>query len=376
MNPLKKLSELGQYYWLDNLTRDMMNSGELQRRISEQDLGGITSNPNTFGKAIADSDAYNDDVSDYLSEGLAPATILRKLMMADVQRACDLLAPVYEASAGFNGYVSIEVDPRLARHTDLTLDAARELHEGVDRPNCYVKIPGTPEGLPAIEEALYEGIKVNITLLFSVERYREVALAYQRAMRRRLDNQLPIDQMHSVASFFLSRIDVLVDGLLDHRITPGDDVAQSDIGQMKGWTALYEARRAYAAFEDLFNQTDWKKMQEEHGGNIQQPLWASTGSKNPAYSDTLYVDSLVAKQTVTTMPESTIEAFAGQGTAKEDAIYDLVTGAADQHRHRLAQLGIPFDYISQRLEDEGIQKFIDPQDQALKIIRESEKVPA
>jgi len=375
ISPLNQLADLGQSYWLDNLTRQMMDSGKLKHRIDEEGLAGITSNPATFSKAIAKSNDYDSDIWRLFSDGLDAERILTELMISDVQRACDILHPVYERTKGVDGYVSIEVDPRLARHTEATIEAARDLFTRVDRSNCYIKIPGTPEGLPAIEQALFEGIKVNITLLFSVDRYHAVATAYQRAMQRRVSAGEPIDEMHSVASFFLSRIDVLVDQLLQHRILPRENPRETEAGLMLGKSALFEARRAYAAFEELFNQEEWKNLETNHGANLQRPLWASTSTKVPEYSDTMYVDALIADHTVSTMPESTIEAFASNGRAHPEAIRHIDLQDANKHREKLKSMGIDPGCVPQRLEDEGIQKFIDPQEAAFHAIRDTDNEP-
>lgn len=375
ISPLLQLRDLGQSYWLDNLSREMLESGALARRIEKEGLLGVTSNPATFCKAISKSDDYDADIWRLFSDGLDGEQVFTELMVRDVRRACQLFAEVYDSSGGEDGYVSIEVDPRLARHAEMTLDVARDLAQRVDQPNCLIKIPGTLEALPAIEQALAEGIKVNITLLFSMERYHAVASAYQRAMQRRVDAGESIDQMHSVASFFLSRIDVLADELLSHRLQPRDGKANAALKEMFGMTALYEARRAYAAFEELFQDPEWLRLEQNNGAQVQRVLWASTGTKNPAYSSTLYVDHLIADRTVNTMPESTIEAFANEGTPRAESIRQLALDQANRHREQLIKLGIDPGYLAQRLEDEGIQKFVEPFESAVEAIRETDNEP-
>jgi len=375
ISPLLQLQDLGQSYWLDNLSRQMLDSGSLARRIEQAGLRGVTSNPATFSAAISNSGDYDADIWRLFSDGLDGEEIFTELMVRDVRRACQLFTEVYETSGGADGYVSIEVDPRLARHSEATLEAARDLSRRVDQPNCLIKIPGTPEGLPAIEQALAEGIKVNITLLFSVERYHAVARAYQRAMQRRVDAGESIAEMHSVASFFLSRIDVLADELLSHRLLPGSGSTDSPLAGMFGMTALYEARRAYAAFEELFQDPDWLRLEQNNGSKVQRLLWASTGSKNPAYSSTLYVDHLIADRTVNTMPEATIEAFNQEGKPHPESIRRFDLHQANRHREQLIQLGIDPGRLAQRLEDEGIQKFIDPFGSAVEAIRETDNEP-
>jgi transaldolase len=355
-DPLGRLIDVGQSYWLDNLSREMLNSGALERRVVEQGLRGVTSNPKTFATSVQGGDLYDRDIRRLRQEGHSDPAIYEKLMVDDVQRGCDVLRPVYDATAGQDGFVSIEVDPRLARDTDHTLKAARHLWQTVDRPNAMIKIPGTPEGLPAIETALEEGINVNITLLFSLGRYKQVTAAHLRAMDRRRIEGKPLDSVASVASFFLSRIDVLVDELLDHRDSPAN--SRSLPASLQGRTALMAARQVYDTFRQTFAGPQWEALAKE-GARPQRPLWASTSTKNPDLPDTLYVDNLIARFTVNTMPEETIEAFADHGTLSEDAI-DRIDGNPDEHFRQLQQLGIDPDYLALRLEDEGIQKFIEP----------------
>ncbi|MGJ3243750.1 MAG: transaldolase [Opitutales bacterium] len=356
ISPLTQLIDVGQSYWLDDLSREMLNSGALERRVKEAGLRGVTSNPKTFADSVQSGDLYDRDIRRLREAGHSDPAIYEHLMVDDVRRGCDVLRPVYDATAGQDGFVSIEVDPRLARDTDHTLKAARHLWQTVDRPNVMIKIPGTPEGLPAIETALEEGININITLLFSLGRYKQVTAAYLRAMDRRRTEGKPLGSVASVASFFLSRIDVLVDELLNHRDSPASH--QSLPAKLQGRTALMAARQVYHAFEETFSGPQWEALAKE-GARPQRPLWASTGTKNPNLPDTVYVDNLIARQTVNTMPEKTIEAFADHGTLKADAIRHL-DGDPDEHFRQLQRVGIDPDYVALRLEDEGIQKFIEP----------------
>lgn len=364
---LKQLLDCGQSYWLDNLSREMIETGELEHRVQEQGLRGVTSNPKTFADAVQSSDRYDSDIRRLSGEGQDVETIYDHLMVDDIIKACDQLRPVYDSSGGKDGFVSLEVDPRLARHTEATLVAARRLHGAVDRPNCMIKIPGTEEGLPAIETALAEGIHVNITLLFSLGRYKQVVTAHQRAIDRRRKAADSLQPVASVASFFLSRIDVLVDELLGHRHTAAspNDLA----GRCKGQLAVALAAMVYDQFtRSYLESTGWQALAAD-GAMAQRPLWASTGTKDPDEKSTKYIDPLIARETVTTMPEKTVKAFAEEGTVKEDSIL---------HRDRspekivedLSKLGIDLDYVSRRLEDEGIQKFIDPYEQAVASISE------
>ncbi len=359
MNPLLKLIDYGQSYWLDNLSRTMIESGELKKKISEEGLRGMTSNPKIFDQAISKSDAYDGRIKDLVKEGKSVNEIYEALVIKDVQDACDLFRPVYDESDGLDGFVSLEVSPYLARHTEATMEEVRRFFSRVDRPNCFIKIPGTGEGLPAIEQMLYEGINVNITLLFSVGRYEEVARAYVRAMDKRLAEGKDISGVSSVASFFLSRIDVLTDQLLLHRILPderGKGTAKAE--QLLGEIAIASAKIAYQSFKQIFSGDRWKELADK-GARVQRPLWASTSTKNPKYSDVMYVEPLIGEYTVNTMPEETIDAFADHGKVEPNTVeQDL--DEAQKKLKLLDEVGINLGYVTQQLEDEGIQKFIDP----------------
>lgn len=367
---LYELRKNGQSYWLDNLTRSMIQSGELERRVSEEGLLGVTSNPKTFADSVQSGDEYDEEIARLAMDGKSDLEIYEQLMIKDVAQGCDVLRPVYDQTDGKDGFVSIEVDPRFAHSTEATLEAARDLWKRVDRPNVMIKIPGTIEGLDAIEEALFEGINVNITLLFSNERYRQVAARYLRALRRRKEEGLSTDGISSVASFFLSRIDVLIDQLLDHRIFP-DGNNSEDVSKIKGKAAIAQARLAYASFKEAFSGEQWLAFVEA-GSTVQRPLWASTSVKTEGVPDTLYVDSLIADETVNTMPEKTITAFADHGEVKRNAINDVGDDPVEVGR-KLESLGIDFGYVAQRLEDEGIQKFIEPFEAGLKAVGELAK---
>lgn len=363
---LKQLIEHGQSYWLDNLSRDLIRSGELKMRVQEEGLRGVTSNPKTFSDAIAKSDAYDSDIRRLADGGEATESIYDSLMIEDIISACDVLRPVFDESGGTDGFVSLEVDPRLARHTEATLKEARRLSEAVLRPNCMIKIPGTEEGLLAIEEALFEGINVNITLLFTLGRYKQVVTAHQRAMDRRRQAGERLDAVASVASFFLSRIDTLADELIDHRHTE-DSPNQLAYG-CRGELGLALARLVYRQFEESYRDSpSWQSLAAS-GGKVQRPLWASTGAKDPAYKSTKYVDPLIAPDTVTTMPEATIEAFAKEGTVAPESIKQSKKEPTDV-LDDLVSVGIDLGYVGRRLEDEGIQKFIDPYEAAIEAIK-------
>lgn len=354
MNSLLELIQCGQSYWMDNLSRGMIQSGALKKRIIKQGLRGITSNPTIFNKAISKSTDYDAQIRDLARDAARVEDIYEQLVVKDVQDACDLLRPVFDESKGVDGFVSLEVSPYLAHEAERTMQEARRLFNAVDRPNVFIKIPGTATGVRAIEEMLYEGVNINITLLFSVERYEAVAKAYLTALERRLAQSKPVDNVASVASFFLSRIDILVDQLLQHRMAQKNGPAQALIGKV----AVTNAKLAYQNFKKIFSSSRWKKL-EDKGARVQRPLWASTSTKNPQYSDVCYVEPLIGSQTVNTMPEETIAAFADHGRVKKNAVEENILGAA-QTLAELESLGIDFGCVAWQLENEGVQKFIDP----------------
>ncbi|CAL1240241.1 transketolase [Candidatus Methylocalor cossyra] len=367
MNPLLNLLEHGQSYWLDNLTRPMIESGELRRRVEQEGLRGVTSNPSTFQKAIAESAAYRESIAQRVAESTAdidPARIGEALMVADIQAACEVLRPVHEQSEGWDGYVSLEVSPHLAYHAEASVEEARRLWHAVDRPNVMIKIPGTIPGLAAIEQLLFEGINVNITLLFSVPRYEAVAEAYLRALERRAQEGRPLAPIASVASFFLSRIDVLVDELLANRFLPGPG-GDSEPRRLLGKAAIANAKLAYQSFKRIIASQRFKAL-EAKGAKAQRLLWASTGTKNPEYRDVMYVEPLIGPYTVNTMPEATIRAFAEHGTVEDTLEQDLEE--ARWVMDRLAALGIDFDQVAAQLESEGVRKFIQPYDHLLEFL--------
>ncbi|MEJ2686656.1 MAG: transaldolase, partial [Gammaproteobacteria bacterium] len=360
MKPLLKLIDYGQSYWLDNLTRDMISGGELRRRVAEEGLRGVTSNPKIFDEAITSSESYDRQIRELVQEGKSTPQIYEALVVNDVRDACDVLRPVYEESDAMDGYVSLEVSPHLAHDAQGSIRDARRLYREVDRPNLFIKIPGTAAGLGAIEELLTDGINVNITLLFSVERYRAVAEAYMRALERRLERGRPLDSVASVASFFLSRIDVLVDELLEHRIRGvSDSTMAARASELRGRTAVANAKLAYQVFEQISAGERWQRL-AEHGARPQRLLWASTSTKNPQYSDVMYVEPLIGPRTVNTMPARTISAFADHGRA-EDTLREGMDAAANT-LGALQELGIDIAQVTEQLENEGVQKFIDPYD--------------
>jgi len=344
------LSAQGVAIWLDDLSRARLATGDLADLVAQQDVVGVTTNPAIFRSAISGSGAgdYTADIRRLKAEGADAERIVRVLTTDDVRQACDLLHPVWEATDGQDGRVSIEVDPRLAHDTDATTRQARELWTEVDRENLLIKIPGTQAGLPAIRATIAAGISVNVTLLFAVDRYRQVLDAYHAGLEDRLAAGEPIDRIHSVASFFVSRVDTAVDPLLaEHH-----DAAAAELA---GTAAIANARLAYAAFLDTADSDRWQAL-EEAGANPQRPLWASTGVKNPAYPPTLYVDELVAPGTVNTMPAATLQAVVdGQAVTA-----DTITPNLDHAREVIAQLselGIDLEAVTTDLEAAGVTAF-------------------
>lgn len=360
-NRVKQIHELGQSIWLDFIDRPIMNTGGLQKLIDEDGIRGITSNPAIFEKSITGGTDYDDDIKRLAQEGQSNEDIFYALAVADIQRAADLFAPVYEDKvSGADGFVSLEVSPRLALDTEATLRQARALWKAVDRPNVMIKIPGTRPGLPAIRQAISEGININVTLLFSLDRYSAVIEAYIAGLEDRLRAGQPIDQLASVASFFISRIDTLVDPVLDER----------GLGELKGEVAIALAKRAYAIYARMFESERFKKL-SDFGAVPQRLLWASTGVKDPAFSDVKYVEALIGAKTVNTVPMDTLKAFRDHGQASPQLTGNYV--AATQVLERVQQAGIDLNAVAQQLEDEGIEKFNQPYDKLLAAIDEQKK---
>ncbi|MFK0171903.1 transaldolase [Streptomyces sp. NPDC090306] len=345
---LKRLSDEGVSIWLDDLSRKRITSGNLAGLIANKNVVGVTTNPSIFQAAIGSGEGYEEQLADLAARGVTVEEAVRMMTTADVRSAADILRPVHDATGGHDGRVSIEVDPRLANETRATIAEAKQLSWLVDRPNVMIKIPATRAGLPAITEVIGLGISVNVTLIFSLERYGEVMDAYLAGLEKARERGLDLSTIHSVASFFVSR----VDSEIDKRLTLlGTDEALA----LKGRAALANARLAYEAYEKVFAGERWLALAGA-GANKQRPLWASTGVKDPAYKDTLYVDELVAPGTVNTMPEGTLDATADHG----DIHGDSVTGGYPQARADLEaveRLGISYDEVVGKLEDEGVAKF-------------------
>ena len=345
---LKALADAGVSIWLDDLSRQRLTSGSLETLIHDQHISGVTTNPTIFAKAISDADAYAEQVDRLGAEGVSTDLAIRAITTDDVRAAADLFKPVYDDTDGVDGRVSIEVEPTLARETEKTIAQAKELWETVGRENVFIKIPATKEGLPAITETLAAGISVNVTLIFSLERYKAVAAAFLAGVEKALDNGHDVTKLGSVASFFVSRVDSEIDKRLDA-------IGSEEAKALKGKAAIANARLAFEAYEEIFSSDRWREI-ETAGGKPQRPLWASTGVKDPAYKTTMYVDELVTTGVVNTMPEATINAVAEQG----EVTGDTVRGTYDEARKLFADLealGISYDEVVQVLEDEGVSKF-------------------
>lgn len=360
-NKVKQLVKEGQSIWQDDISRQMIQDGELQRSIEEIGIRGVTSNPTIFQKAIAAGDVYDEEIANLLKQGMQPAEVFQTVAVRDIQDACDIFRPLYDETGGEDGYVSIEVLPSLARDAEGTLENARVLWNAIDRPNLMVKVPGTDEGVSAIRTLLTEGININITLLFSLANYERVARAYIEALTKRHENGLPINQLASVASFFVSRVDTLADKLLDEKLASGEGDPEL-IKSLKGKVAVANAVMAYEKFEELFGSDEFKPLADA-GAMVQRPLWASTGTKNPEYSDVLYVDSLIGPHTVNTAPPKTIEAFLDHGTVKRTVDNDYA--GAHKVLDDLHKVGLDIDQITRQLEEEGIETFMSSYDALL-----------
>ncbi len=345
---LHELNKLGQSVWIDSLSREMLDTGELERLVEENAVSGVTSNPTIFQKALAEGDWYDTELRELASLDDAMEIFFR-MAETDVKRACDLLRPVHEATSGQDGYVSIEVDPTLAYDTERTYEQALRFHSEIDRPNLYVKIPATRPGLPAIEDATAAGYAINITLIFSLRRYEEVVEAYLRGLERRVAAAGSLERVNSVASFFVSRVDTEADKRLEQIGTP-------EALALRGKLAVANAKLAYKHFQQSFSGERWEYLVAK-GARPQRCLWASTSTKNPDYPDTIYVDELIGPQTVNTMPIQTIRAFQDHGTVAE-----TITRGVDEAESLLEQLeavGVSYQEVVDTLEAEGVKLFSD-----------------
>ena len=352
-NRLVQLQDFDQSVWLDSISRGLVQSGQLQALVDNDGLRGMTSNPAIFEKAISGSDDYRDQLRALHAAGKSTVEIYEAVAITDIQSACDVLRPVYDASDGEHGLVSLEVSPELAFDTEGTIAEVRRLWQQVDRPNLMIKIPATDEGVPAVQQMLTEGHNVNITLMFSLTDYDNVAEAYISALEARAAAGKPIDRIASVASFFVSRIDTLADELLEARVQAGETRAQELMGQV----AIANAKVAYQHFLKFFKSERFRKL-EAQGARVQRVLWASTSTKNPAYSDVMYVDTLIGPHTVNTLPDDTMDAFRDHGTLAQT----VDTGAAEAQAvlDALSAVGVDYDAMTRQLQQEGVDKFVQP----------------
>jgi transaldolase len=356
-NPLLQLKSLGQSVWYDNIDRSQLTSGQFKRLMDEDGVVGVTANPTIFEKSISSGHAYDEQMNQLIKEGKSTDEIYEALVIQDIRTVADFLRPIYDAAKQQDGFVSLEVSPDLAHDTEGTLSEVRRFWKMVDRPNLLIKIPATPAGIPAIRQALTEGINVNITLIFSLSDYRQVAEAFISALEARRADGKDISHIASVASFFVSRVDTLVDKLLEDKIKATSNTSeQQQLKSLEGKAAIANARLVYQEFKNIFGTPRFAALKQA-SAHVQRPLWASTSTKNPAYRDVLYAEELIGPDTVDTMPLETIENFRDHGRVRlsiEDNIPE-----AHQVFDSLEKIGIHYDQVTQQLQDEGVQKFAD-----------------
>lgn len=374
-NHLLEIKEFGQSIWMDNLSRDLIQSGELKQMTQEQGIRGITSNPAIFEKAIAGNATYDADIEAGIKAGQSVLEIYESLTFDDIRDACDIFKPIYEQTDGLDGYVSIEVPPNIANDTQATIEQARRYYQEIGRENVMIKIPGTAAGLPAVEQVIADGINVNVTLLFSVQSYIDTAWAYIRGLEARVVKGEDISKIASVASFFLSRIDSKVDGLIDDQLkalSPDQSHLATQLAQVKGKVAIANAKIAYQEYKKIIQTDRWQALSAK-GANIQRLLWASTSTKNPEYSDVMYVDELVGPDTVNTLPPNTIQACADHCDVANrveqdiDSAYDTIASLSN------ADVNIDLDQVMDELLSEGIDKFVQPFSSLLNSLEEKVK---
>lgn len=370
-NHLLEIKQYGQSIWMDNLTRDLIQSGELKDLVENQGICGITSNPAIFEKAINGNVIYDADIEAGVKAGLPTYKIYESLIFDDIRHACDILRPVYDSSGGLDGYVSIEVPPTIADDTQATIAEARRYYQEIGRENVMIKIPGTEAGLPAVEQVIADGINVNVTLLFSISSYEETAWAYIRGLEKRASEGKDISKLASVASFFLSRIDSNIDKRIDEKLKKGveDLNREAKLKDIKGKVAIANAKIAYQKYKEIIQTDRWKALSAK-GANVQRLLWASTSTKDPTYSDVMYVDELVGPDTVNTLPPNTIEACAdhcdvdNRVETKIEEAYQLIESLKD------SDVNINIDEVMDELLVEGIDKFVQPFQSLMKSLEE------
>jgi transaldolase len=367
-SPLLNLESLGQSIWMDFISRGTITSGQLQQWIERDGISGVTSNPSIFQKAITESDDYDESIRDLTLEGMTGDEIFRSLAVEDIQRVAELLRPTYDRTDGRDGFVSLEVSPKLAHDTAGTIAEARELWALVNRPNAMIKVPATSEGIPAIRELTGEGINVNITLLFGLPRYREVADAYISGLEMRAAKGKPLKEIASVASFFLSRIDTLIDPMLEEKLK-SDNPRAGTAARLQGQIAIASAKVAYEIYKELVSGERFTRLANK-GARAQKLLWASTSTKNPTYKDTKYVEALIGHNTINTVPIETLNAYRDHGHPEQTL--DQEVHRAYHLLNKLFTVGIDLNAITQQLENEGVAKFIAAFDQTMDSLREKE----
>lgn len=371
INPLKDLLKFGQSVWLDYIRRDLMTTGELKRLIEEDGLRGMTSNPAIFEKAISDSNLYDDILHSLAGKNLTPIAKFEALAIRDIQDAADGLRAVFDASKGQDGFVSLEVSPYLARDTQGTIEEARRLHKAVGRPNVMIKVPGTTEGLPAFQQLTAEGININVTLLFSQQVYEQIAEAYVAGLEQLAGNGGDVSKMASVASFFISRIDSAIDKVVEAKLKTSKDPAErAALNSVQGKVAIANGKLAYQSYLRIFGTDRWKKLAAK-GAHTQRVLWASTSTKNPAYSDVMYIEELIGPDTVNTVPPATLDAYRDHGHPRTTLTQNIAD--AKQVMDTLPKAGISMKEVTDKLTDDGVRLFSEAFDKLLKAIEKNAK---
>ncbi len=356
-NPVLQLKAQGQSVWYDNIDRSQLVSGQFKRLLDEDGVVGVTANPTIFQKSISHGNAYDEQLNQLISQGKSTNEIYEALVIKDIRTVADILRPIYDRTSGQDGFVSLEVSPDLAHNTEGTISEVRRFWKMVDRPNLMIKIPATPEGIPAVRQALSEGINVNITLIFAIEAYRDVTDAFLSALEERNAEGKDISHIASVASFFVSRVDTLVDKMLEDKIKASNDSAeQQKLKALEGKAAIANARLVYQDFKRIFSTPRFESLKHA-GAHVQRPLWASTSTKNPAYRDVLYAEELIGPDTVDTMPLETIENFRDHGRVRLSVEDNIPQAKAELAA--LEEVGIHYHAVTQQLLDEGVQKFAD-----------------
>lgn len=367
-NPLQKLAQYGQSPWFDFIRRDLITGGELKRLIDKEGLKGVTSNPAIFEKALSAGDDYKDFIAENAGKAESASTLYEMIAIRDIQEAADILKPVYEATNRQDGYVSLEVSPRLADDTEKSIEEARRLWKLVNRPNLMVKVPATPEGIPAVEKLISEGININVTLLFSQDAYRKIADSYITGLEKRAEENKNLSSVASVASFFVSRIDSLIDSLLEEKIKDAGGEEKARLENLLGKVAIANAKMAYQIYEEMFSGPRWESLAEK-GAKKQRILWASTGRKNEKYSDVLYIEELIGENTVNTIPPATWNAFRDHGKLRESLTENV--GDAEKTLEDLEKSGISLTDATDKLLTDAVRLFVEPFDKMIAAVEKA-----